>query len=126
MLPPMIFTNGRLILRDRIADGPALRVKDGRIAEIGALAPAQDDTIIDLEGNFLAPGFIDLHVHGGLGRDTMEGTEEAFRAICEYHATGGTTSLLLTTVTAPIDEIVRVVRQIEAARGGLRSLQGAH
>ena len=60
-------------------------------------------------GNFLAPGFIDLHVHGAVGRDTMEGTTEAFRAICDYHAGGGTTSLLLTTVTAPIDEIVRVV-----------------
>ena len=65
-------------------------------------------------------------MHGALGRDTMEGTQEAFRAICEYHATGGTTSLLLTTVTAPVDEIVRVVRQIGPARAGLRSSRGAH
>ena len=62
-----------------------------------------DEEVIDLAGNFLAPGFIDLHVHGAVGRDTMEGTAEAFRAICDYHAGGGTTSLLLTTVTAPID-----------------------
>jgi N-acetylglucosamine-6-phosphate deacetylase len=122
----MIFTNGRLIFPDRIVDGLALRVKDRRIAEIGVLASGEAEEISDLGGSFLAPGFIDLHVHGALGRDTMEGTQEAFRAICEYHATGGTTSLLLTTVTARVDEIVRVVRQIGPARAGLRSLRGAH
>src|SRR5689334_23926569 len=126
MLPPMIFTNGRLIFPDRIAEGLALLVTAGRIAEIGELSPRENETVIDLAGNYLAPGLIDLHVHGALGRDTMEGTAEAFRAICEYHATGGTTSLLLTTVTAPVDEIVRVVRQIEAARTNLRPLLGAH
>ncbi len=59
----------------------------------------------DLDGNYLAPGFIDLHLHGAVGRDTMEASAEAFQTICDYHATGGTTSLLLTTVTAPIEDI---------------------
>ena len=61
-----------------------------------------------------------------VGRDTMEGTTEAFRAICDYHAGGGTTSLLLTTVTAPIDEIVRVVDAIDGARDEIPQLRGAH
>jgi N-acetylglucosamine-6-phosphate deacetylase len=123
----MIFTNGRLIFPDRIVDGLGLRVINGRITEIGDFAPRDvEEEIVDLRGSFLAPGFIDLHVHGALGRDTMEGTPEAFRAVCEYHAAGGTSSLLLTTVTAPIAEIVRVVRQIEAARADLCSLRGAH
>jgi N-acetylglucosamine-6-phosphate deacetylase len=56
----------------------------------------------------------------------MEGTAEAFRAICVYHAGGGTTSLLLTTVTAPIAEIVRVVGAIEATLGEIPQLRGAH
>lgn len=122
----MIFANGRLILPDRIADGLALRVEQGRIAAIGELEAQEGEEVVDLEGNFLAPGLIDLHVHGALGRDTMEGTAEAFRAICDYHATGGTTSLLLTTVTAPLAEIVRVVRQIDRARQSLPALRGAH
>ena len=84
------------------------------------------EEVIDLEGNFLAPGFIDLHVHGAVGRDTMEGTTEAFRAICDYHAGGGTTSLLLTTVTAPFDEILHVVRQIATASGTIPQLRGTH
>src|SRR5262249_54294186 len=67
----------------------------------------------DLRGNYLAPGFIDLHVHGALGRDTMEASAEAFRIICDYHAGGGTTSLLLTTTTAPIPKILDVLNAVQ-------------
>jgi N-acetylglucosamine-6-phosphate deacetylase len=126
MLPPMIFTNGRMIFPERVADGLLLRVADGKIAEIGPEIRVNDEKVIDLAGNFLAPGFIDLHVHGAVGRDTMEGTAEAFQAICAYHAGGGTTSLLLTTATAPIAEIVRVVGTIDAACDGIPQLRGAH
>lgn len=126
MLPPMILTNGRLIFPERVADGLALRVADGKIAEIRPEIRVNGEEVIDLAGNFLVPGFIDLHVHGAVGRDTMEGTAEAFRAICAYHAGGGTTSLLLTTVTAPMGEIVRVVQAIDGARGDIPQLRGAH
>ncbi len=51
---------------------------------------------------------------------------EAFRAICDYHAGGGTTSLLLTTVTAPIDEIVAGRQAIDTASGTIPQLRGAH
>lgn len=122
---PMLFTNGRLIFPDRIADGLSLRVESDRIVEIGADLPG-DDEACDLAGDYLAPGFIDLHVHGALGRDTMEGTLEAFRAICDYHAGGGTTSLCLTTATAPLEEIGRVVQAIAAARREIPQLRGAH
>jgi N-acetylglucosamine-6-phosphate deacetylase len=122
----MIFTNGRLVFPDRIKDGLLLRVAAGKIAEIGREITGRGEEAIDLAGNYLAPGFIDLHVHGALGRDTMEGTAEAFRAICDYHSAGGTTSLLLTTVTAPIEQIVTVVRQIEAAGKNIPQLRGAH
>ena len=122
----MILTNGRMIFPEQVADGLSLRVAKGKIAEIGPEVRGHDEEVIDLEGNFLAPGFIDLHLHGAVGRDTMEGTAEAFRAICAYHAGGGTTSLLLTTVTAPIAEIVRVVEAIDRARGELPQLRGAH
>ena len=126
MLPPMIFTNGQLIFPERIAEGLSLRAEAGKIVKLGREIPIDGEEVIDLEGNFLAPGFIDLHVHGAVGRDAMEGTTEAFRAICEYHASGGTTSLLLTTVTAPFDEILHVVRQIATASGTIPQLRGTH
>ncbi len=123
----MIFTNGRLLFPDRVADGLALRVAEGKIAEIGErIAPRRGEEVVDLAGNFLAPGFIDLHVHGAVGCDTMEGTAEAFRAICAHHLAGGTTSLCLTTVTAPLDEIARVVQAIGAAIESIPQLRGAH
>lgn len=123
----MIFTNGRLLFPDRVAEGLALRVADGTIAEVREeITPARDEEVVDLAGNFLAPGFIDLHVHGAVGRDTMEGTAEAFRAICAHHRGGGTTSLCLTTVTAPLGEIARVVQAIDAARATIPELRGAH
>jgi N-acetylglucosamine-6-phosphate deacetylase len=118
----MIFSNARLIFPDGIRDGLELVVEDGRIAEIRERSSA---TAVDLKGNYLAPGFIDLHIHGALGRDTMEASPEAFQAICDYHATGGTTSLLLTTVTAPISEIVNVLKAVRAL-GAIKQIAGVH
>jgi N-acetylglucosamine-6-phosphate deacetylase len=120
----MIFANTRLILPDGVHDGLELVVADGKISEIREQSSAS--AAIDLGGNYLAPGFIDLHIHGALGRDTMEASAEAFRAICDYHATGGTTSLLLTTVTAPISEIVEVLRAVRAAAGAIKQIAGVH
>ena len=98
----------------------------GKIVAVGREIPIAGQEVIDLAGNFLAPGFIDLHVHGAVGRDTMEGTTEAFCAIRDYHAGGGTTSLLLTTVTAPLNEIARVLGAIENACALVPQLRGAH
>ena len=119
----MIFSNARLIFPEGIRDGQELVVENGKIAEIRQRSVAEST---DLGGNYLAPGFIDLHMHGALGRDTMEGTPEAFRTICDYHASGGTTSMLLTTVTAPIAEIVEVLRAVRVARNDLKQIAGVH
>src|ERR1700739_1287219 len=110
--PRMIFKNGRLIFPNGIRDGLDLLVEDGLISTIRPQAPAMGEQIVDLQGNYLAPGFIDLHVHGAMGRDAMEATPDAFTAICASHATGGTTSLLLTTATAPTKAIVGVVEAV--------------
>src|SRR5256714_10714766 len=107
----MIFTNCRIIFPDAIRRDVDVVVRDGKIVEIPAPAAHTDQTI-DLHGNFLAPGFVDVHVHGANGYDTMEANAEAFRAICDYHAMGGTTSMLLTTATAPFAEILLALTQI--------------
>jgi N-acetylglucosamine-6-phosphate deacetylase len=119
----MIFSNARLVLPDGIQDSLELVVAEGKIAEI---RPRSGADFIDLGGNYLAPGFIDLHIHGALGRDTMEATPDAFRAICDYHASGGTTSLLLTTATAPIEEIVSVLVAVRAAQKSTPQIAGVH
>ena len=108
----MILTNARLIFRDGIREGLELVVEKGRISAIRERSHARANEVLDLCGNYLAPGFIDLHVHGALGRDSMEASAEAFQVICDYHATGGTTSLLLTTATAPLDRIADVLNVV--------------
>ena len=105
----MIFTNVRLIFPETIRDGLEVVVAEGEIAAIRERSRARGKDVVDLDENYLAPGFVDLHVHGALGRDTMEASAEAFRAICDFHASGGTTSLLLTTSTTPMDKLVEVL-----------------
>ena len=123
----MTITNAQLILPDSTERG-SLTVRNGRIARITRSAGLRPGAI-NLRGGYLAPGFIDLHIHGAVGRDTMEASAGAFRAITEFHLRGGTTSIALTTVTATENEILRV---LEAARpwqnkslGGSR-LVGVH
>jgi N-acetylglucosamine-6-phosphate deacetylase len=124
----MIFHNARLIFPDRIQPAGSVRVLDGKLTQISVenIAPAPGEEVVDVAHRHLAPGFIDLHVHGALRRDTMEADDEAFAAICDYHATGGTTSLALTTVTAPTEEICRVLRAVESFRNKDLRVLGVH
>jgi len=122
----MIFRNARLIFPDGIREGLEIVTQHGKIVEIRQQTKAPANDVVDVDGNYLAPGFVDLHVHGAIGRDTMEASAEAFRAICDYHASGGTTSLLLTTATAPIDAIVDVLKAVRDCRPTIPQIAGVH
>lgn len=122
----MIFTNARLIFPDGVRDGLELAVGEGKISAVREQTQARGEEIIDLGGNYLSPGFIDLHVHGALGLDAMEASAEAFGAICDFHASGGTTSLLLTTTTAPMDRVVEVLGAVRDCRSSISAIAGVH
>ena len=87
-----VFTNATLVLPGVLLRGASLLVENGRIAAID-WRPHTGDGVIDLGGLYLAPGFVDLHVHGGAGADFMDGTPEAFATVCRCHLRHGTTSL---------------------------------
>ncbi len=70
---------------------------------------------IDAKGQFVSPGFIDIHVHGGGGFDFMDGTEEAFLRIAELHARYGTTALVPTTLTAGKENLLQTLDVYEQA-----------
>jgi N-acetylglucosamine-6-phosphate deacetylase len=83
----------------------------------GARIDAIDGVPVDPGANgddYILPGFIDVHVHGGAGRDMMEGGD-APHVIAALHAKHGTTSLLATTMTAPPEDIERALSAIGAA-----------
>src|SRR6476469_640353 len=122
----MILTNARLIFPEGIGDGLEVVVEEGKIAAICEQRRSGGKYVVDLGGNYLSAGFVDLHVHGGLGRDTMESSAEAFRAICGFHARGGTTSFLLTTATAPINKLVEVLGAVRDCRNSITPIAGVH
>jgi N-acetylglucosamine-6-phosphate deacetylase len=122
----MIFTNARLVFPDGVRDGLEIIESGGKICDLRAAGQYPEPDAFDLGGNYLAPGFVDLHIHGAKGRDTMEASAEAFREICAYHASGGTTSLLLTTATAPFDQIIATLAAARRAVSALPQLAGVH
>ena len=126
------FTNGTIILEDRLLPAGHVDVEGPRIEAVWpALSPpaVRRGTVIDLRGGYLAPGYIDLHVHGGDGADFMDGTAEAFTTICRAHVRHGTTSLLPTTTVARHHQHLAFLTTCRRLRqewtGGARIL-GAH
>ena len=90
---------------DRIQNGVVV-FEDGCISEVGSrdcIEIPKACRTIDLKDAILAPGFIDLHIHGAAGRDVMEGDDDALEAVESLIARHGVTSYCPTTVTASMD-----------------------
>ncbi len=124
----LVFTNARLLLSDRETRGH-VGVANGRIDFVGTGTPAGNRKIVDVADGYLSPGFIDIHVHGGANHDFMDGTEAAFRAICEAHARHGTTCLLPTTTVASHAHhlaFLEVCRRLQNIDTGGARIHGAH
>lgn len=90
------YLSGRIITPDGIIKG-RVGYENGIITEI---AEFDNDSEV-----YIAPGFIDIHVHGGGGHDFMDGTVEAFLGAAKLHASHGTATLLPTTLTCPDEEL---------------------
>lgn len=95
--------NGNVILPDGLCRG-ILVLEDGRIKGIQNNIPAGAE-VIDAEGNYVSPGFIDMHTHGAGGADFMDCTVEAYITAARMHAMHGTTLLYPTTLTST-DELL--------------------
>ncbi len=78
---------------------------------------------IDVKGKYISPGFIDMHIHGFDGFDTMDATEEAMQAISKGIARNGVTSFLPTTMSMPIENINRALDNIRKIKE--KGVQGA-
>jgi N-acetylglucosamine-6-phosphate deacetylase len=128
-MTPLRFTNGTVILEDRLQAPANITIDGGLIQSINALSSATRAEVIDLHGGYLAPGFVDLHVHGGAGADFMDATADAFVTICRAHARHGTTSLLPTSTVARHEQVLAFLELCGALKekptGGARIL-GAH
>ena len=101
----LLFKNAKLVLSDTALENANLLVVDGKIADFGVKEiNAEGARVIDLEGDWLTPGLIETHAHGGGGYDFMDGTEEAFFGIAKHHNEHGVTSILATTLAGETAE----------------------
>lgn len=124
------WTNVRLVLRDAIRAG-TLVVRDGRIAGVhtGHCSLPEGTRISDGGGRYLAPGLIDIHVHGGGGFDLMSNDPDQIRAYARWVAARGVTSVLVSTSGRDHADILRRLRSIAPAMGsqsGSARVLGVH
>lgn len=121
----LILTNGTVVADKLIPNGTVVTL-GSRIIYVGdeeegakikdAAIPGVFE-IIDAQGGYIAPGFIDLHMHGSAGCELMDGTEEALRTMARYLPKSGTVAFLPSTVTAA-PEITRSVARLVADYAG--------
>ena len=126
-MPGIRIINATLVLPDRLIPGGAIHIDNGRIAAIGPpheLAP-RTGPAIDAAGQFAAPGFVDIHVHGGDNADFMDGTAEAFETVVRAHTRHGTTTIVPTSTVARHEQTLVFLRHTrEMKRRGPRPLLG--
>lgn len=108
-----ILKHANIIGADGIVYNTDIKICEGKIADIGIF----DEEGIDCTNRYVSPGFVDIHTHGGYGYDFMDCTQEAFDNILRFHLDNGTTTVLPTSVTAPV---AAVRRFIETARTYIR------
>jgi len=117
-----IITAGHLITPLDWIDAPVIVVNDGRIIDVQRRASLElpaGARKLDFQDLILAPGFIDIHIHGGAGHDVMQADDAALAGIEMQLAHHGVTAYLPTTVTAPENRILRAVEHLgKAARRG--------
>src|SRR5690349_17283824 len=108
-------TAGTLFTPLKQINFPMVLIEDGKITSVSSRKESELPLTarhLDYPQLVLAPGFIDIHIHGGSGHDVMEGDNAALAAIETGMARHGVTSYLPTTVTAPEDRILRALQHL--------------
>ena len=126
MSSPPLLIHAHLVLPDRILRDGWLLVEQGRISALGkrVRTPRQAQPV-NAAGQYLMPGLVDIHVHGGDGADYMDGTPEAVRTANRAHLRHGTTTLFPTTTTGSPAQIARMLSACAAVQAGWSSADGA-
>ena len=126
----VLFRGGKIITATGIFDGEVL-TKDGVICEVslGGKVSGEAEQVINLEGKYLSPGFIDIHTHGAGGSDFMDRTAGSMEQACKMHLKHGTTSIVPTTLTSTKEDLLDFLRffnTVELKRDAMPEILGLH
>ena len=107
----IIIKNATAILENEILHDALIEINSGLIQSVqkDSVNSDHDAILIDADGAYVAPGFVDIHVHGGAGADFMDGTEDAVIKAAQAHLRHGTTTIFPTTTTGSFDEIQAMI-----------------
>ncbi|MDO8588328.1 MAG: N-acetylglucosamine-6-phosphate deacetylase [Armatimonadota bacterium] len=118
---------GQVITPDEVLDNSIIAIEDGKVV---SLSPADGASVdVDASDKTAVPGFIDLHIHGGVGHEVMDGTVEAIRGMSVHLAANGTTSWLPSALTGPWDKMraaVQATAQAMREGSGGAEVLGSH
>ncbi|WP_270583609.1 N-acetylglucosamine-6-phosphate deacetylase [Bacillus smithii] len=116
----LTFIQANILLEHDILQDGFLTIENGKITCIGKMTEyisSPGEKVIDLHHeSFLSPGFIDVHIHGANGADTMDATPEAITTMASALPKEGTTSFLATTITQSPENIEKAIRNVAEYR----------
>lgn len=124
----VLLRNVRICLPEKMMTGH-IGIANGKIAEIGEGEPSrQYMKEVDGKNHYALPGFIDGHIHGAAGADTMDATQESLHTIAAWLPNEGTTAFLATTITQGQGAIEAALEQVDlfSAQTGEAELIGVH
>jgi len=113
-MPDTIAIKGDILTPHRLMPGGVVVVEGSKIREVSP-EDVGNGEVIDMTGCIVAPGFVDIHVHGGGGYDVMDPSPGALDGLSMFLAQGGVTSFLPTTYTAPRNAILEAARGVKGA-----------
>ena len=123
-----VIRGARVILPDAVAQTQVI-LDHGSILDItDHYDPRPDDKVVEAKNLYLCPGFVDIHVHGGGGHSVNSGSKEAVSQMAKAHAWWGTTSILPTTLAAPMPQLLQAVLAVKKAScfANGPTIQGVH
>lgn len=116
---------GKIILKDKIAENCALLFTDKIEGVVPAALVPDGAEIIDAKGGYVAPGLIDMHIHGYLGKDVCDGEEESIRTISKGLLSNGVTGYLPTTMTEDMKTIRKALEVCRKLKEESKTWQGS-
>lgn len=116
---------GKIILKDRIVENCALLYTDKIEDVIPENSVPEDAEIIDANGGYVAPGLIDLHIHGYLGKDVCDGKDESIRTISKGLLSNGVTGYLPTTMTEDMSVIINALEVCRSLKEESKNWDGS-